>query len=566
MNLQKRWLVAERIPPEAERNLKEYPPIMRQLLYNRGIHTLEDAIAFIDALPPEATDPFQMTDMTLAVERIRAAIQEDEKIAVYGDYDVDGVTATALLVEVLNQLGGNARAYIPDRFEEGYGLNDNALERLHQGGVQLVLAVDCGIRAHPQAEKARSLGMDLVIIDHHHPGAELPRACAVINPKRAGDPYPEKDLAGVGLAYKVVSALLSDKEEGRPTPEDFLDLVALGTVADMVPLRGENRALVRQGLWRMRQPRRQGLLALMHIAGVKPTRISSTDIAFFLGPRLNAAGRLDSALTAYDLLVARDSNKAGLLAQKLDNHNRERQRITADLQKQVEESALEEDPDIPLLFAAHAEFNQGVVGLAASRLAEKYYRPAVVAQIGESFTRGSCRSIPGFNITEALDSCADLLDHYGGHAAAAGFTINNRQLKEFEHRLKSLAQRELGDQELRPTLTADAEIPLRELKSDLLDQMEWLQPTGMDNPDPLFITRNLNVVRRRAVGRDKSHLKMLVSDGVEQIDAIAFRQGYWIEAMPSQVDLIYAFEVNVFNGRATRQLNVKDLKPSGEAG
>jgi single-stranded-DNA-specific exonuclease len=339
--------------------------------------------------------------------------------------------------------------------------------------------------------------------------------------------------------------------------------VALGTVADLAPLSGENRALVRAGLQAMRQPRRQGLLSLIGVCGLKAGQVTATHIGFVLGPRLNAAGRLDSALAAYELLTTESVFEAGRLAQLLDGQNRERQKITREIQEHAEQLALANNPDALLLFAAHPDYNPGVVGLAASRLVDSYYRPAIVAQQGEEFTRGSCRSIPEFHITEALDQCAGLLERHGGHAAAAGFTVRNENLAMLAEQLQQIAAEQLGRLDLRPILHADAEVPLSELKPDLLNYLDWLQPTGFGNRQAVFVTRDLKVSSCRTVGREAAHLKLSVTDGWITYDAIAFRQGHWKEQMPERVDLVYTFERNEFNGRISLQLNVKDLRPAG---
>jgi single-stranded-DNA-specific exonuclease len=503
-----------------------------------------------------------MLGISATVDRIGRAILHHEPIAIYGDYDADGVTATALLVQALRAFGADVRGYIPNRFDEGYGLNIDALNSLQEQGVHLVITVDCGIRSLPEVAHARHLGVDLIITDHHQPTSELPDAFAIINPKQPSDTYPEKELAGVGLAYKLACALLATFQSANLQAETLLDLVALGTVADLAPLVGENRTLVRAGLERIRQPHRQGLLALIGISGLVANRISSTDIGFALGPRLNAAGRLDSALAAFELLTTQDVNVAGRLAQQLEIQNRDRQEITRDIQARAEQLALAEDPNALLLFAAAPDFNCGVVGLAASRLTETYYRPAMVAQLGEEYTRGSCRSIPEFHITAALDQCADLLEHHGGHATAAGFTIRSERLPILVEQLRTIAAQQLGALDLRPTLVTDAEIPLSELKPELLVYLDWLQPTGYGNRQAVFISRQLKVVNSRAVGRDSAHLKLTVTDGRITYDAIAFRMGNWLTRMPPRVDLAYTFELNEYNGRASLQLNVKDIKPA----
>jgi single-stranded-DNA-specific exonuclease len=569
MPITKRWLVQPPITPQAEENLAAFPPVLRQILFNRGYATDAEARAYLRAAPGFDTDPFRMTGMGMAVERIRRAIEQHEPIAVYGDYDVDGVTATALLVGFLRGLGADVDAYIPNRFDEGYGLNNEALDTLHGRGVKLVISVDCGIRSPEEARHARTLGLDLVISDHHHPGDELPDALAVINPKQPGDAYPDKDLAGVGIAYKIAQALADGGPStvDRPPSElpELLDLVALGTVADLAPLTGENRSLVRRGLKRIRETQRQGLFSLANVASLAIARTTSTDIGFLLGPRLNASGRLESALASYELLTTADVFRAGQLAQQLDSQNRQRQALTRQIQKQAEALALEADPEALLLFAVHPEFNPGVVGLAASRLVETHYRPAIVGERGEEFTRCSCRSIPEFHITQALDQCADLLVRHGGHAAAAGFTVRNEHVDELVRRLKAQAGGALGGQDLRPTLVADAEVPLSELSFDLHKHLGWLEPTGYGNREPLFVARDVPVKSFRPVGSDGSHLKLTLGDSRATLDAIGFRLGHLATDLPPRVDVLYSFETNEYNGRVSLQLNLKDLRPAGTA-
>jgi single-stranded-DNA-specific exonuclease len=567
----KHWELRDKIAPEADQSLTEFPPLLRQLLYNRGHSTKETALDYILARPAHDTNPLHIHGIPEAASRLARAIAHQEQIAVYGDYDVDGVTATALLVQFLKSVGANVIGYIPNRFEEGYGLNNDALDQLKLANVSLVVTVDCGIRSLEEAEHASEIGLDLIISDHHHPGSSVPSAVAVINPKQETDQYPEKDLSGVGLAYKLADAVLTTlRNSGNAyaeavEPINSLDLVALGTVADLAPLTGENRTLVREGLKLIRNPRRQGLMALIGVSGISPARITAEDIGFILGPRLNAAGRLDSALAAFDLLISQEIAKTGLLAQQLDSQNRERQRITREILEAAETIAIGDDPDAWLLFAAHESFNPGVVGLAASRLTDKYYRPAVIAHRGEDFTRGSCRSIPEFHITEALDRCGELLEHHGGHAAAAGFTIKNENLPDFVERLKQIAADQLSPIDLRPRIIADQELSFSEIGPDILPYLEMLQPTGNGNPKAVFVTRDLRVVNSRPVGKDYAHMKLVLSDGWITYDAIAFRQGHWYGNLPQRIDVMYTYEVNEYNGRESLQLNIRDLKPAGSA-
>jgi len=558
----KHWQINSPITPEAEKALHGYPPLLQQILFNRGYATHEEARSFLECKEPPGTSPLNLRGIQETVDRILTAIQKKENIVIYGDYDVDGVTATATLLLYLRSMGGFVESYIPNRFDEGYGLNIDAITSLKEHGTDLIITVDCGIRSLEEANHARRIGLDLIISDHHHPGEELPSAIAIIDPKQQQDSYPEKDLAGVGIAYKIIEALSNLTEGENINPKEFLDLVALGTVADLAPLVGENRFLVREGLKYIQKPNRQGILSLIGVAGLNPKRITASDIGFILGPRLNAAGRLGTANLALELLVTNDVQRSGYIAQQLDNFNRDRQRITKDIQNLSDELISSSDPEALLVFAVHPNFNPGVVGLAASRLTDRYYRPSIVGYKGDDFTRASCRSITEFHITKALDQCSDLLEYYGGHAAAAGFTVKNKNLEELSDRLKLIAEEQLAELDLRPTINVDAEIQFAEIDHQITDYLKWLQPTGYGNPSAIFASRNLRVKKYRTVGKENSHLKLTVNDGGITIDGIAFRQGYWNENLPKYIDLVFNLEINEFRGQRSLQLNIKDIKPS----
>jgi single-stranded-DNA-specific exonuclease len=562
----KHWQLAQRISPEVDNQLKEFSPAFRQILFNRGCFDSQQANNFLNGQVAGTTDPYALKDMDFAIGRILKAIESHERIAIYGDYDVDGVTATVLLVEVLRLHHASVMEYIPHRYDEGYGLNNDALESLFKQEVRLVITVDCGIRSLPEARFAHSIGLDMIISDHHQPGDELPVAVAVINPRQTGDTYPDKELTGVGLAYKIAQALefchLIDNFEA----ENWLDLVALGTVADLASLTGENRMLVAAGLERISTQERQGVFSLRQVAGIGDRQVTANDIGFILGPRLNAAGRMDSAMAAFELLETRDHMRAGELAQLLDKSNYERQLTTREIQAKAAEKAQASQPDQQIIFASDPDFKEGIVGLAASRLVEIYYRPAIVAHQGEKCTRGSCRSIPEFHITWALDQCADLLVRYGGHKAAAGFTVENQNLQALIDRLEKIAEKELSNRDLQPVLNIESELRFGHLHAEditrLLKEIDRLQPTGIGNPEPLFCSRNMLVKRAQPVGRDKNHLKLALVDerGIFH-NGIAFRQGYWAENMPDRVDLVYSLEINEYAGQQTIQLNIKDIQP-----
>ena len=554
------------LPRPAHADLGRIPDVLRQVLLARGFTSYAEAKAFLEAHPPEGTqDPFALQDMDRAVDRLAYAVRRGEPIAVYGDYDVDGVTATALLVQVLQELGAQVQPYIPNRFDEGYGLNVEALQSLKEEGMRLVVSVDCGIRAHREAQAAREMGLDLIITDHHHPAETLPEARAVINPKRPDDPYPEKHLTGVGLAYKLAQALLHRLAPQRASwLRKMLDLVALGTIADVAPLVGENRHLVRLGLHQLRHPWRQGLFSLMGVAGLRPERVTSMDVAFALAPRLNAAGRLDTAYTALRLLLTQDVWEAGQLAQQLNLHNRRRQQMTETMLAQAEALALEDDAPLPwLLFAAHPEFHSGVVGLVAARLVERYYRPAVVVELGEEWSRGSCRSIPEFHITQALDRCRHLLEHYGGHSLAAGFTIRTRHLPELKACLTEQARAALADvPDLRPSLFIDAVLTLRDINLNLLRLLRWLEPTGAGNPPATFLVRDVRVRQVRPMGSQQQHLSLKLEDDTGLGDAVAFGKASWAGRFPQRIDLVGQLLTDVYNDVYSVKLLVLDWRPA----
>ncbi len=578
-SLPRRWRVAPRAPADHIAFLAKIPAIIVQLLYNRGMQTPEAVEIFLEPRP-ELGNPFKIKDMEKAVTRLRQAIRSDEPIAIYGDFDADGVTATAVLSDALNALGARVMPYIPHRVDEGYGLNKDALKKLANEGIKLIVTVDCGIRSVAEVAYGNNLGLDIIITDHHSVGEELPPALVVIDPKRPDESYSFRELAGVGIAYKLAQALLLVNQHApingacAMNAEDLLDLVALGTVADVVPLVDENRVLVQQGLVQLNQivPNgfvvsngsggRIGLRKMFATAGVQHGQVDAFTIGFVLGPRINAAGRIDDAMLSYHLLTSRSEDEAARLAQELEAKNRERQQLTVDIVENARQQVLSMQ-DAPLLFVEGADYQAGIVGLAASRLTEEYYRPSIVLERGEETSRASCRSIPEFHITAALDQCANILISHGGHAAAAGFTVATRDLPELKARLMAIAEEQLRDKELVPTLDIDAEIDMELLSWDLHDWLQRLHPFGEGNPAPLFLTRRVQVLRYRAVGNEGRHLKISLRDNKGFVwDAIAFRQGEWAAKMPTYIDLVYSLEVNEWRGERKLQLNVQDLRPA----
>lgn len=566
----RRWIVQPAAPPNFSARFPEFSPLLAQIFFTRGITTHDDALRFVGDGDPLA-DPFQMNGMAVAVERIRRAICDGEAIAVYGDFDADGVCSTALLTNALKVLGAKALPYIPHRVNEGYGLNQDALQDLKEKGARVVVTVDCGIRSLDEVDKGTALGLDMIVTDHHSVGEVLPRAVAVINPKQPGDKYPFQEFAGVGIAFKLAQALALAHERA-PLPhahalnlDALLDLVALGTVADLVPLVGENRALVKRGIARLLKTERPGLIAMLNQTGAKTRIVNAGTIGFYLGPRLNAAGRIEHARTAYKLLSTQYPGEAESLAAQLETTNRERQKMTDEMTQKARAMVAEIPPDEYILIAGSPDFPEGIIGLIASKMQEDAYRPAIAMthQLDKQQMRGSARSIPEFNMIAALDECADLLVRHGGHAAAAGFTVTNEKFPALHSRLRAIAERELHALDLKPTLSIDAIASLSDMNWDLLQQLDRLQPFGYGNREPIFMSQNVLVKSARVVGTD--HLAMTVSDGNVVWDAIAFRQKDMLAhlmPLPKQVDLAYHLASKVWNGETRLQLEIKDMRIS----
>ncbi|HEX2620006.1 MAG TPA: single-stranded-DNA-specific exonuclease RecJ [Phototrophicaceae bacterium] len=565
LTLQKRWLVAPAAPPEFIRRYRGMSPTLAQVLYNRGFTDPEAAYQFIYTKDC-SHNPFALTDMQKVVERIRRAIRTKEHIVVYGDFDADGVTSTTLMVQALRAFGAQVTPYIPHRADEGYGLNSPALVKLAKDGVKLVITVDCGIRSVQEVEDGKAAGLDIIITDHHSLGAELPNAYAVVNPKREG--YPEEMLAGVGVAFKVAQALLlafsanTGRSKAPPLKIDsLLDLVAIGTVADLMPLnRPENRSLVRRGLEALNRAERPGVRALLEVCGIKPGGVSAMSIGFGIGPRINAAGRLEDAMQAYKLLAASSERDAKEWAERLNTLNTRRQEITRAAQDKIREK-LGDVSMGSLIFASDSSFEPGIVGLVAGRLTEEYYLPAVIMEEGETESRASCRSIPQFDITQALDQCADLLVRHGGHTLAAGFTVLNENIPALKDRLMGIAQDALRGQTLSPGIEIDARLDIHQVSEDLINELEALEPTGNGNTRPTFIVERARILETRTVGKDERHLKLKIARaGQPPLDAIGFGLGDWASQDVDCLDLAFQMEINEWNGRQNLQLKLQDVR------
>ena len=553
----KRWHILPPVPRGHPLGKCGLSPLITQILFNRGLADASQVEPFLRVDKRLSPDPFLLPDMEMAVTRIYRAILGGEKIAIYGDFDADGITSTALLVQGLNTFNVQAIPYIPHRINEGHGLKITALETLKKEGVSLIITTDCGITGVNPVKKAHRLGIDVIITDHHTPTEELPPAFAVVNPKIAACRYPFIDLAGVGVAYKLLQALLKGVNKESQL-EEVVDLVALGTVADMTPLLGENRYLVCEGLKRMNAVPRLGLCELLTKAGLSAGALTSENITWSIAPRLNTASRLDHALPSYELLMTDSAERAGELTTWLEQKNTERQQITnratAVAREQVLAAKLES-----LIMVRVDDFSAGISGLVANKLSDEFYRPSVVVRTGKKISTGSCRSIPEFNLINALTQCRDLFMEFGGHAGAAGFMILTHNLTHLYERLLKIAETELACVDLRPKIDIDAEVTLKELAGSAYRTIQQLAPFGQANPQPTFVTRNVKVVGCRTMGSDNGHLRLKLEQNGMVWDAVAFGFGANQAEMCDPLDIVYNLELDQWNGKSTLRLNLLDF-------
>lgn len=570
MRRQKKWRV--KAPNAALQNILTIElgisKILAQLLINRGIYTVDQARAFLGSGLEKLFNPWLMKDMDKAVERILQARSKNEPILIYGDYDVDGITGTTVLVLALRKMGCQVSYFIPHRLEEGYGLNKEALERAVEQGVGLVVTVDCGISGAEEVLGAKALGLDMVITDHHEPPVDLPQAVAVLDPKRADCSYPFKELAGVGVALKLIQALY--EKVGLPPQawEELLDLVCLGTVADIVPLQGENRILVKYGLARINDAQRTGLQALIKVSGIRSEQMGTRELGFGLAPRLNAAGRLGDAGQGVELLLCQDAQLADQMAEALDQGNHERQQVEAGVLTEAL-AQLEAQPELAagkVLVLASAHWHPGVIGIVASRLVDRFYRPVLMISLEEGKGKGSARSIPGFNLYQAMVSCQEYLEQFGGHAMAAGFSIQEEKIAEFRKNINALADEILTEEHLTPNLDLDALVNLTELSFDTVQELEQLSPYGHCNPGPVLGCCQATVLNCREVGKNGGHLKMRVQEDQVILDGIGFNLASYREMLATHetVDMAFVPSINVWNGRSSLQLEVKEIKEVGQ--
>ncbi|MGD8188866.1 single-stranded-DNA-specific exonuclease RecJ [Brevibacillus ginsengisoli] len=556
-----RWQLAEYEEARSDQIAREcgISPLLAKLLVIRGIDTVERANAFLNVSTDQFHDPYLLDGMERAVNRIRLALEQKEPICLYGDYDADGVSSTTLMVHVMRQMGATFDYYIPNRFTEGYGLNQEAIAQLHERGFGLIITVDTGISAVEQVAYANELGLDVIVTDHHEPPAILPDAYAVINPKKPGCTYPFDMLAGVGVAFKLAHALLGE------LPMHLVDLAAIGTIADLVPLVDENRLLATYGLKRLNHTNNIGLKSLIRICGLDDKDLTAGHVGFALGPRINAGGRLETAEAAVKLLIESDPAQADQLAETLDQLNRERQELVQTIAEEAEEMVRNLYPPDQhhVLVLAKENWNPGVVGIVASRMVEKFYRPTIVLCIDpvKGTAKGSARSVAGFDLYEALTTCNELLPHYGGHTMAAGMTMPIENLELFRMQMNQFAKQVLTDEDLIPLARVDISMPIEEVSLKTIEAFEQLAPFGMGNPTPIVQLENVELTGLRKIGRDDSHIKCSLTANGYSVDSIGFSLAAISEHITSsaKAHIIGELSINEWNGNRKPQIVLKDI-------
>lgn len=561
-----KWVLAERKEPFLAQKLADeigIPRVISQVLVNRGIRSAVQMKSFFYPSLSDLSDPFALHDMEKAVDRILYALRNRERIIIFGDYDVDGITATALLYLVLSRFGADVIWYLPDRLLEGYGLSEKGIDEALEKGATLLISVDCGITGIESVDYATSKGMDCIITDHHEPADELPRAVAIVDPKLSADECDYRELAGVGVAYKLADALYDALNEDKAYLHQHLDLLGLGTIADIVPLTGENRILARFGLRTLETSQKPGIKALLQVAGLWGNELSSWHVVFVLAPRLNAVGRVSDPSLAFKLLTSHTHNEAIGIAKILEEENKRRkeldERIFAEAMELAERTL---NPDDKAIVLVSDSWHLGVIGIVASRLVEKYYRPAVLISTIDGVGKGSARSIPGFHLLDAIRRSGHFLEKFGGHKYAAGLCIEPENIPKFREEFLKYANEHLSETDLVPQLRIDAKIQADEIDMKLLKWLELFAPHGPDNMRPVFLLENANIVGEpRIVGTN--HLRLKIKNDKRILDAIAFRFGEFkqpISMRTRPVNLAMVIEKNTYYGEPDVQLRIKDIK------
>ena len=545
-------------------NERSMPLHYAMILAARGINSFKEAEVFVNSSLENLFDPFLFRDMNKAIVRLKKAMKNGEKILVIGDYDVDGVCGTALFMRVVSNLGAKVNYYIPNRFKEGYGVSTEGVDLAAKSGTTLIITVDSGITAFEEANYAKNKGIDFIITDHHEPQSDIPDALAVLNPKVKSSTYPFRELAGVGVMFKLLQALYIDMDMNMDDLYEELDLVALGTAADVVPLIEENRILTKFGIERMKETANTGLAALIEVSGSRRGKINSNNIIHILAPRLNAPGRLSSASKTVELLISDNWLNALKIADEIEKENAARRKMN-DLVFVEADSMIHsiplEDRENGIVLASE-NWHQGVIGIAASRIVEKYNYPTILISLEDVLGKGSARSIKEFDICAAISECEDILETYGGHKYAVGMTINGNNIEEFKSRFSKIVKRELPSGIPKASIMIDTEIDISSHDQNMIKFLDKLSPFGENNPIPIFLTRNLYTVNdSRIVGNN--HLKFKVTNGIVTFDAIAFNMGKYKDRVKSNsapLEILYYVEENVWMGRKNIQLVVKAIK------
>ncbi|MCQ2154091.1 MAG: single-stranded-DNA-specific exonuclease RecJ [Bacteroidales bacterium] len=575
MDKECRWLVSTPADPEKVSRLSTevgIDSVLADLLVQRGVETYEQARQFFRPSLDDLHDPFLMKDMDVAVERVRKAIEKDEKILVYGDYDVDGTTAVALVLSFLKKITSNIDFYIPDRYDDGYGVTTKGIDLAAAGGVDLIITLDCGIKAINMAEYAKSKGMDMIICDHHLPEDVLPAAVAVLDPKREDCGYPFDDLSGCGVGFKLVQAYANRYGIAFEELVPLLDLLVVSIASDLVSMVGENRVLAYYGLKRLNESPRHGLLAMIELSNLETGHLTIDDIVFKIGPRLNAAGRMETGRLAVELLTAEDPASARKTGEKINENNNERKSIDREITKEaleiVEKGGCLASKNVTIVY--NPEWNKGVVGIVASRLVESTYKPSIVLTRSNGFVTGSARSVAGFDLYSAIESCADLLENFGGHVYAAGLTMKEENLKEFAERINDFVEGKINREMLTPVVQIDAKLDFAQITPRFFRILKQFQPFGPGNNNPVFLTEDVyDAGSGRKVGAGGLHLKLdLIQEAqpYRQIAAIGFNMAdaydYIREGNP--FDVCYSVVENYYRGNSTLQLRLKDIKERKE--
>ncbi|MDD3839776.1 MAG: single-stranded-DNA-specific exonuclease RecJ [Clostridia bacterium] len=535
-------------------------PLVVKILVNRGLITEQQINNFLYSDTEKMHDPYLLSDAGIAADRIKKALSRDELICIYGDYDVDGITSTAILYMTLKKMGGRVVYYIPDRIDEGYGMNEQAVFNIKQQGVSLLVTVDCGIRSLKEVDICKELGMDVIITDHHECGDVIPQCTAVVNPKKKGDDYPFKELAGVGVVFKLIQLIDKDIDI-----LDYIDIIALGTVADIVPLEDENRIIVREGLKKLNTNPHPGIGEIIERTGLSGKKITSGHIGFVIAPRFNAAGRVGNVDHPIQLFLGEQVDR-GKIAEEMERNNSYRQRLEQETYKKAVSTIEKQgyDKNCKVLVVDGQDWHQGVIGIVASRLVEKYYKPSIVISVKGDIGKGSARSISGFNMVESLDDCKDILEKYGGHEQAAGLTISKQSIGEFRDRINSFAQSNLDESCMVQKYYYDEQIDGDLISLENIYQIEMLSPYGVGNPRPVFRCDDMTIEDIKCFGKDDKHLKLFLSKGEHEFVAIYYGNGHLKDVLSKKqkINILFNLEINDWNGVDNIQLNIKDLKPS----